>query len=120
MNHQTNERILIKDFTIVPPNTRDHEYEIYQQIQQELLPKYDTNQLENYLKMFELEEKYYEDLINYFNKNVLSVICPICFKSNLVQLNSIINCMNCCNFKLDVVKTGIDMNELKLRLDKVN
>ncbi len=119
MNYQHNERILIKDFTTDPPSASDDEYVIYQQIQQELLPKYDTNQLENYLKMLELEEKYYEDLINYFNNNFLSVICPICYKSNLVQQNTLINCKNSCNFKPDVVKTGIDMNQLKLRLDIV-
>ena len=97
--------------------TSDEAYEIYQQIQKELLPQYDTNQLDDYLKMLEIEEKLFEDSINNINNNFLSVICPICFKSNLVQQNSIINCENSCNFKLDVVKTGIDMNQLKLRLD---
>jgi hypothetical protein len=98
--------------------TSDEAYEIYQQIQQELLPQYDTNQLDDYLKMLEIEEKLFEDSINNINNNFSSIICPICFKSNLVQQNLMISCENGCDFKLDTVKTGIDMNQLKFRLDK--
>ncbi len=99
--------------------TIDEAEDIYRQIQIEILPQYDieASQLDDYLRQLEIEEKLFEDSILTSNNNFKQIICPVCQKSNLIQTQSWLKCQKDCGFRVDSIKTGIDVNQLEQRLE---
>jgi hypothetical protein len=119
------EKICLLEATTQPELkiSTDEALAIYKQIQNELIPQeyaeYTDEQLSEIFESGELIEKLnQEDIFYNLNKNI-TVICPLCQKSNLVEDKSSIICQNVhsCNFKIDIRKTNVDLFELARRLD---
>jgi hypothetical protein len=97
--------------------TVDEAFDIYRQIQAELIPsQFDDQQIEEIIHRQDIEE---ETAINAIKTK--SIVCPICMKSNLVQDGSFIYCKsllsNSCSFKLDTSIVKINIQELGTRLE---
>lgn len=93
--------------------TSDQAMEIYKQIQLELVPtslsEFSDDQIAEIFAIEERNEKINQkDIIDQMN-NDITVICPLCQKSNLIQEDSNIICTNApmCNLRIDDSKLNL-------------
>ncbi len=98
----------------------DEAAEIYKQIQMELIPtsygEFSEEQLLEILQQEEINEMRNQEAVNSNLSTV--VVCPVCQKSNLVQEQNLICCLNPagCSFRFDVMKMNLQLCELERRL----
>ena len=85
----------------------DAALEMYQIMQSELIPnQYSDEQLQEYYEYEQANENMYSE--------VMTVVCPMCQKSSLIQTNKqIVKCNEC----LFAMKTNLSLGELALKLN---
>ena len=100
--------------------TIDEAIDIYKQIQIELISNsfkdINDNQLEEILVNIDREEEFIKNVTS----NSSDIICPVCQRSNLVELDSMIACKNNskgCSFRIDTSTTKETLKEFAARLD---